>query len=409
MLLQNTPPEILRVALDEVILNIKILALGDARRFLERLLDRPPDSVIEESLQLLNRLNALDDNETLTPLGYHLARLPMDPRTGKMVLLSSIFSCTDPITSTAASLSFKDAFYKPFGKEKEVDRVRHKFAVNYNSDHLMFANVIHQWDQLSHRERPDFARQHFLNQGTLNQLCNMKEQFCEYFHGAKFLVSPQPEAKCNNINSWNAKLLTAIVGAGLYPNVAVVRKVIRNRHNADGRAILAIEGQGRATIHPSSVNSKLANYDSNFVVYYNKQKLMDLTIFDTTVVNPFPLFFFGDNHVETEGRFELISIAGHYCLKCNKETYQLIQDLRGGFNLFLQKKICEPSPVDWTSEEGTLLRAIIQLITIDGKYEDDFDYDEPSPAPGPRRNPEEIPLDEPEPNYFDDDYDYSRF
>ncbi|XP_065076769.1 ATP-dependent DNA/RNA helicase DHX36 [Ochlerotatus camptorhynchus] len=409
VLLQNTPPEILRVALDEVILNIKILALGDAGRFLERLLDRPSESVIEESLKLLNRLNAIDDNETLTPLGYHLARLPMDPRTGKMVLLSSIFSCTDPITSIAASLSFKDAFYKPFGKEKEVDRVRRRFAENFHSDHLMLANVIHQWGQLSYRELPDFARRNFLNQTTLNQLCNMKQQFCEYFHAAKFLPNAQPGAQSNNHNSGNDKLLSAIVGAGLYPNVAVVRKVIRNRHNADGRAILAIEGQGRATMHPSSVNSKLANYDSNFVVYYDKQKISDLTIFDTTVVNPFPLFFFGDNHVETEGRFELISIAGHYCLKCNKETYQLIQDLRGGFNLFLQKKICEPSPVDWSSEEGTLLRAIIQLITIDGKFEDDFDYDDPSPAPGPRRNPEEIPLDEPETNYADDDFNYPMF
>lgn len=47
-----------------------------------------------------------------------------------------------------------------------------------------------------------------------------------------------------------------------------------------------------------------------------------------------------------------------FSLKCNKETYRLIQDLRGGFNLFLQKKICEPSPVDWSSEEGALLRYV---------------------------------------------------
>lgn len=378
VLLQNTPPEILRVALDEVILHIKILALGDARRFLEKLLDRPSDAVIEESLELLNRLNAIDDNEMLTPLGYHLARLPMDPRTGKMVLLSSIFSCTDPITSIAASLSFKDAFYKPFGKEKEVDRVRRRFAEGFHSDHLMLANVIHQWSQLSYRDLPDFARRNFLNQNTMNQLCSMKAQFCEYFHSAKFLDHAQPEAHSNNRNSANDKLLTAIVGAGLYPNVAFVRKVIRNRHNADGRAILMIEGQGRATIHPSSVNSTLGNYDSNFVVYYEKQKISELTIFDTTVVNPFPLFFFGDNHVETHEGFEMISISGHYCLKCNKETYRLIQDLRGGFNLFLQKKICEPSPVDWSSEEGALLRAIIELITIDGKFEDDFDDNDDS-------------------------------
>lgn len=50
----------------------------------------------------------------------------------------------------------------------------------------------------------------------------------------------------------------------------------------------------------------------SFVVYYDMQKINALTIFDTTVVNPFPLLFFGDCHVETENDHELISIAGHY-------------------------------------------------------------------------------------------------
>ncbi|XP_058818074.1 ATP-dependent DNA/RNA helicase DHX36 [Topomyia yanbarensis] len=399
VLLQNTPPEILRVALDEVILNIKILGLGEVRRFMDKLLDRPTDEVIEESLQLLNRLNALDDDQVLTPLGYHLARLPMDPRTGKMVLLSSIFSCIDPITSIAASLSFKDAFYKPFGKEKQVDAVRRKFAEGHHSDHLMLANVIHQWKSRRGSEAYNFARQNFLNVTTLKQLCSMKQQFCEYLYFAKFLQNSNIESRYNNLNSGNDKLLTALIGAGLYPNVAFVRKVIRNRKKVDGRAILAIEGQGRAVIHPCSVNATLADFESNFVVYYEKQKISSLTMFDTTVVNPFPLFFFGDNHVETEGEFEYISIAGHYGLRCDKETYRLIQDLRGGFNLFLQKKICHPSPVDWSSDEGTLLSAIIQLVTIDGKYEDNFgDDDLPAGCSG---NPEEIPLDDDDDDYLD--------
>ncbi|XP_055593475.1 ATP-dependent DNA/RNA helicase DHX36 [Uranotaenia lowii] len=415
----NTPPEVLRVALEEVILNIKILGLGDARRFMERLIDCPDEDVIQKSLTFLNQINALDNNETLTPLGYHLARLPMDPRTGKMVLLSSIFSCTDPISSIAASLSFKDAFYKPFGKELQVHAAKKRFAGRYHSDHMMMANVISQWRTLQYKDAQSFAYRNFLNLATLNQLYSMKGQFCEYLHSAKFLETAQIEAKENNRNSTNDKLVTAIIGAGLYPNVAFVRKVIRKRNSPDGRSILAISGLGRATIHPSSVNGTLADFESNFVVYYDKQKISSLTIFDTTVVNPFPLFFFGDNHVETEGDYELISIAGHYCLKCNKETYRLIQDLREGFNLFLQKKICQPSPVDWNGEEGKLLRAIIQLITIDGMYEDGFDdddnaregfdedFDEPGSynrgGPNSRSyNPEEIQL-------FDEDEGFDYF
>ena len=57
--------------------------------------------------------NALDENEDLTPLGYHLAKMPVDPHTGKMLLFAAMFSCLDPILTIAASLSFKDAFYIP--------------------------------------------------------------------------------------------------------------------------------------------------------------------------------------------------------------------------------------------------------------------------------------------------------
>lgn len=57
--------------------------------------------------------NALDDNEDLTPLGYHLATMPLEPQTGKMLLFGAMFSCLNPILTIAASLSFKDAFYKP--------------------------------------------------------------------------------------------------------------------------------------------------------------------------------------------------------------------------------------------------------------------------------------------------------
>jgi ATP-dependent RNA helicase DHX36 len=61
--------------------------------------------------------NALDENEDLTPLGYHLAKMPVDPQTGKMLLFGAVFSCLDPILTIAASLNFKDAFYKPMVSE----------------------------------------------------------------------------------------------------------------------------------------------------------------------------------------------------------------------------------------------------------------------------------------------------
>lgn len=57
--------------------------------------------------------NALDGNEELTPLGYHLAALPVSPRVGKMILFGTIFSCLDPVLTVASVLGFKDPFVFP--------------------------------------------------------------------------------------------------------------------------------------------------------------------------------------------------------------------------------------------------------------------------------------------------------
>ncbi len=65
------------------------------------------------ALLLFSIQTALDEDEELTSLGYHLARLPVEPRIGKMILFGAMFCCLDPILTIAASLSFKDPFVIP--------------------------------------------------------------------------------------------------------------------------------------------------------------------------------------------------------------------------------------------------------------------------------------------------------
>jgi ATP-dependent RNA helicase DHX36 len=81
-------------------------------------------SFADAFLQLLRDLNAIDEQENLTPLGFHLARLPTDPQTAKMLLMGAIFSCVDPITTVAASLSFKDPFVTPLVSSIDWDKTR---------------------------------------------------------------------------------------------------------------------------------------------------------------------------------------------------------------------------------------------------------------------------------------------
>lgn len=49
-------------------------------------------------------------------------------------------------------------------------------------------------------------------------------------------------------------------------------------------------------------------------------------------------------------------------------------DLREGLNKLMEKKIEEPSPIKWDADEGRLMKAIIELISTDNKFEEDEDY-----------------------------------
>ncbi|EPY80439.1 hypothetical protein CB1_000830002 [Camelus ferus] len=147
---------------------------------------------------VLQEENALDKQEELTPLGVHLARLPVEPHIGKMILFGALFCCLDPVLTIAASLSFKDPFVIPLGKEKVADARRKELAKDTKSDHLTVVNAF-------------------------EMLHNMKGQFAEHLLGAGFVSSRNPKDPKSNINSDNEKIIKAVICAGLYPKVAKIR------------------------------------------------------------------------------------------------------------------------------------------------------------------------------------------
>lgn len=67
---------------------------------------------LDAAKQRLQDLGALTADEKLTPLGYHLACLPVDVRIGKLMLFGAIFRCLDPALTIAASLAFKSPFVR---------------------------------------------------------------------------------------------------------------------------------------------------------------------------------------------------------------------------------------------------------------------------------------------------------
>lgn len=77
-----------------------------------RLIEPPVIGSLDAARQRLQDLGALTADEKLTPLGYHLACLPVDVRIGKLMLFGAIFRCLDPALTIAASLAFKSPFVR---------------------------------------------------------------------------------------------------------------------------------------------------------------------------------------------------------------------------------------------------------------------------------------------------------
>jgi ATP-dependent helicase HrpA len=164
-----TEPEIQRTNLASVILQMASLGLGDIARF--PFVDRPDDRAIRDGVDLLHELHAIDPDRQgtrkwLTPIGRKLAKLPVDPRYGRMLLEADANGCVPEVTIIIAALAVQDPRERPREKREAADESHRRFA-DESSDFLSWLNL---WSHVEHqrrtRTRNQFRRQchrEFLN------------------------------------------------------------------------------------------------------------------------------------------------------------------------------------------------------------------------------------------------------
>ncbi|XP_031974931.1 ATP-dependent DNA/RNA helicase DHX36 isoform X1 [Corvus kubaryi] len=360
-------PEILRTPLEELCLQIKILKLGGIAYFLSKLMDPPSRDAVMLAINHLMELNALDRQEELTPLGVHLARLPVEPHIGKMILFGALFCCLDPVLTIAASLSFKDPFVIPLGKEKVADARRKELSKNSKSDHLTVVNAFTGWEEARRcgfRNEKDYCWEYFLSSNTMQMLHNMKGQFAEHLLAAGFVNSRDPKNPKSNTNSGNEKLLKAVICAGLYPKVAKIRPSFSKKRKM---VKVCTKTDGSVNIHPKSVNVEETEFHYNWLVYHLKMRTSSIYLYDCTEVSPYCLLFFGgDISIQKDKEQDTIAVDEWIVFQSPARIAHLVKNLRQELDDLLQEKIENPHPVDWNdikSRDTAVLTAIIDLIT----------------------------------------------
>ncbi len=166
-----TDPELLRSSLAGVILRMKSLGLGRVEDF--PFIDAPHGRLIQDGYQLLAELHALDERSELTDIGRHLAKLPLDPRIGRMLLAADRLRCLGELLVIASFLSVQDPRERPQEKAGSADE-KHKLFQDERSD---FMGVLRLWQffdeairhKKSNRQLRDTLAEHFLSQRRMRE------------------------------------------------------------------------------------------------------------------------------------------------------------------------------------------------------------------------------------------------
>lgn len=160
-----TDAEIRRTNLAAVILQMLSLKLGDISDF--PFVDPPDSRFINDGFKLLQELGAVDAKRLITRIGWQLAKLPIDPRLGRMVIESTRNNCLREMLVIVSALGIQDPRERPQDKRQVSDQ-KHREYANEESDFLTFVNL---WDLY------EVQRQE-LTQNQLRKYC--KKNFLSY-------------------------------------------------------------------------------------------------------------------------------------------------------------------------------------------------------------------------------------
>ena len=193
-----TDPEILRSSLAGVILRMKSLGLGNVEDF--PFLEPPPRRAIADGYQLLSELGAVDELNQLTPIGRELAKLPLDPRVGRMILEARDRQALTEVLIIAAAFSLQDVRDRPLEQQQAADNAHKKF----DDERSEFSGDLKLWKwledskgghgehKLSSRKQEQLLRENFISPRRVREWRDLHAQLHTVVaeHGWRLNASP---------------------------------------------------------------------------------------------------------------------------------------------------------------------------------------------------------------------------
>ncbi|WPL18825.1 ATP-dependent RNA helicase HrpB [Thiorhodovibrio winogradskyi] len=248
-----TEPEIQRTNLAAVILRMKQLGFGAIEDF--PFIDAPDSRLINDGYRTLEELAALDAEGRLTPLGKQLARLPVDPRIGRLLLAGAEHHCLRELLIIAAALSVQDPRERPLDKRQAADEIHASFR-HEDSDFLGFLNL---WNflaaerrKLSRRKFQNLCRLHFLSWTRVQEWRDIHAQLREQLGEMGLVARHEPGVPAREIENQTDPLDQAAAGSYEEIHRALLTGLLSNIGVKDEQREYLGARNSRFAIHPGS-------------------------------------------------------------------------------------------------------------------------------------------------------------
>lgn len=379
-------------------------------KFLKSVIEPPPVDSIKSAVRHLRALGAFTwEDSALTPLGYHLARMPLDPQIGKMLVYGSMLRCTDDVLTIAAGLCGRSPFLSGLPNNRDqANRAKAKLAGPSRSDHIALLKAYIGWQSCGQgRSKKKYCEDNYISYDGMRQLAQLRAQLATALFDAGF--SNSRRSKDSTTSSFSTlkstNVLRAALCAGLYPNILHIKKPERKYEQVDGGAFektpearelkfVCLKNQvtmttnakgeqvvampeprighdgrtyhgpetSRVLLHPASVNSRQGGYTSPWMVYYEKVKTSAVFVRDSTMVPPYALLLFGGK-LDVRHASNKIVIDGWMYFDAASVVGVVILELRRALEELLARKIERPE-IDVSSSK--LIDAITKLLVKSG-------------------------------------------
>ncbi|KAF2966837.1 hypothetical protein GQX73_g6746 [Xylaria multiplex] len=358
---ERPEPEIRRVPLEQLCLSVRAMGTRDIGGFLSRTPTPPAITAVENAVQMLQRMGALDGDE-LTALGQQLAMIPADLRCGKLMVYGAIFGCLDESITIAAILSTKSPFFSPPDKRDLAKEARMRFTKG-DGDLLTDLRAYQQWNAMVDQGTPqrqvrNFCDDNFLSYQTLSDISATRAQY--YSALTEIGIVSTATTQSPQTTTVPMPLIRALTASAFTPQIARIqfpdKKFAASMSGAveldpEARTIkYFIHENGRVFIHPSSALFDSQGFTGNaaFVSYF-------------TMISTSKIFIRDLTQLDTLGRG--LVVDGWLRLRGWARLGVLISRLRGMVDNIIAMKVNNPQ-MDVQNNE--IIRMAAKLIEFDG-------------------------------------------